>query len=222
MRQKISARPTDESASGSWPTPTKRDYGSSQNGSNSSRPSAGTPSISTRVKSWPTPLHSDATAGGCRPDATDYHRQVRDVVHNWPTPTKTDAWDSARHTTTTGVMHPGTMSLDAVRDFYSSDPTGHPAPTQAIPGGTTGSPEPPVVNPAFVARLMGLPQDWLSAVPIPDQVVEMAYEKLRKEKRPAREDDDEPDETPSGSTGDSSSSPASETASSRRSQRRRS
>ena len=186
------------------------------------------------MKSWTTPLHSDATAGGCRSDATDYHRQVRDVVHNWPTPTKTDAWDSARHTTTTGVMHPGTMSLDAVRDFYSSDPTGHPAPTPAIPDGTSGSPEPPVVNPAFVARLMGLPQDWLSSVPILDEVVETAYEKLRMEKRKEAErlgidedglvltDDDEDDETPSASTDASSSSPASETVSYRRSPRRRS
>lgn len=170
--------------------PTKRDYGSSQNGSNASRPSAGTPSISTGVKTW-------------------------------PTPTKTDAWDSARHTTTTGIMHPGTMSLDAVRDFYSSEPTGHPAPIPTIRDGTNGSSEPPVVNPEFVARLMGLPQDWLSSVPIPDEVVEAAYEKLRKEKKPDPEDDED-DATPSPSIDVSSSSPVSETVSSRRLPRRRS
>jgi hypothetical protein len=155
-------------------------------------------------------MHSDATAGGSRPDAeAGYHRQVRDVVHNWPTPTKTDAWDSARHTTTTGIMHPGTMSLDAVREFYSTSPTGPQDPNQPICDGPTGSPETPVVNPAFVARLMGMPQDWLSSVPIPDEVVEAAYEKLRKEKRSEAErlgidedgltyptDDDEDDEIP--------------------------
>lgn len=183
-------------------------------------------------------MHSDATSGGCRPDAEPgYHRQVRDVVHNWPTPTKTDAWDSARHTTTTGIMHPGTMSLDAVRDFYSNNPTGHLVPNQPILDGTIGSPEPLVVNPAFVARLMGLPQDWLSSVPIPDEVVEKAYEKLRLEKKKEAErlgidengltmmlgdEDDEDDEIPSPSIADSSSSPASETGSSRRSRRRRS
>ena len=41
---------------GFWPTPTREDYGSSQNGSNAWRPSGGTPSISTRVREdtwWP-------------------------------------------------------------------------------------------------------------------------------------------------------------------------
>ena len=38
-----------------------------------------------------------------------------DGAEAWPTATVADPRSSARHTTTTGVMHPGTMLLDAVR-----------------------------------------------------------------------------------------------------------
>lgn len=71
-----------------WPTPTASDYGSSQNGINSDRPSAGTLSLSSRARKWPT-----ATA------------------------TATDARGGARHTTTTGVMHSGTSLTDAMRQW---------------------------------------------------------------------------------------------------------
>jgi hypothetical protein len=36
---------------------------------------------------------------------------------SWPTAATTDATSSARHSTTTGVMHPGTSLTDAVRDW---------------------------------------------------------------------------------------------------------
>lgn len=59
---------------GAWlPTPTASDYGSSQNGVNSSRPSAGTPSLSTLARQGkllptptPTPTASDAKRAGRR------------------------------------------------------------------------------------------------------------------------------------------------------------
>lgn len=94
----------------------------------------------------------------------------------WPTPTKTDGKDAARHTTTTGIMHPGTMMLDAVRQFSLPDPTippdaaaPSPASTDAatprstdagLKPGTRGSPEIQVVNPVFVERIMGAPEGW--------------------------------------------------------------
>jgi len=36
---------------------------------------------------------------------------------SWPTVTDSDSRSSARHTTTTGVMHPGTMLTDAIRQW---------------------------------------------------------------------------------------------------------
>jgi len=69
------------------PTPTASQYGSSQNGSNSTRPSAGTPSLSSR----------------------DAARTL------WPTPTVGDSRASARGTTKTGVMHPGESLTDRLR-----------------------------------------------------------------------------------------------------------
>lgn len=67
------ARVTTATASGSspmLPTPSATSYGSSQNGSNSSRPSAGTPSLETRARTgdWmiPTCTASDANGSGSR------------------------------------------------------------------------------------------------------------------------------------------------------------
>lgn len=72
------------------PTPTASDYGSSQNGINSTRPSAGTLSISAR--------DSRGQAGKL-----------------WPTPTVADARASARATTSTEAMHAGESLTDALR-----------------------------------------------------------------------------------------------------------
>jgi hypothetical protein len=83
---------TDESGSSSWPTPTAADYGSSQNGSNASRPSGGPPSLSTRARTgeWATPLASDT-----HPKSQKFTNQGRptpvdnlpmQVSKLWPTP----------------------------------------------------------------------------------------------------------------------------------------
>ncbi len=72
------------------PMPTASPYGSSQNGSNSSRPSAGTLSLQTR-------------------DARGEASKL------WPTPTRADSRASARGTTTTGVMHAGESLTDRLR-----------------------------------------------------------------------------------------------------------
>lgn len=87
-----------------------------------------------------------------------------------PTPATTDASDSARHTTSTGVAHPGTSLTDAVR----SSTWGHYAPAierwEAITG--RQAPEPTEANrnggrrlaPLFVEWMMGLPEGWVTGV----------------------------------------------------------
>jgi len=63
---------------------------------------------------------------------------------SWPTPAVSDCRSSGRHTTTTGVMHPGTSLTDAMRSHQ--DPT-------APRAGDDGQ-GPMVLNPAFVEALM--------------------------------------------------------------------
>lgn len=76
-----------------YPTPSAADYGSSQNGICASKPSGGTPSLSTMAR--------------------------RGMFPTWPTATAQDGVNAARHTTRTeaegGRMHSGTTLLDAVR-----------------------------------------------------------------------------------------------------------
>ena len=72
---------------------------------------------------------------------------------SWPTAVVGDSRSSARHTTDTGVMHPGTMLLDAVRvwhGLHSSTVTGAESPS------TSGL----RLNPRFVEWLMGFPDEW--------------------------------------------------------------
>jgi len=79
------------------------------------------------------------------------------VEHSWPTPNTKDANSAARHTTTTGVMHPGTTLTDASRQFHS-------LPAPAIPDGQRSSGSGPIsrrrLNPRFVEWLMGFPPGW--------------------------------------------------------------
>lgn len=44
-------------------------------------------------------------------------RDLGDMAKNWPTATRKDADSSARHTTTTGIMNPGTTLTDATRNW---------------------------------------------------------------------------------------------------------
>lgn len=147
--------------SGSWPTPTKSDYGSSQNGAARSKPSGGTPSISTRVRGWPTPVKIDAKDPE-HPDPDERRQTMTDRVRarGWPTPVKGDWKDSARHTTTTGIMHPGTMMTDAVRLHRALLPTGHRDPTPTTHDGPSGSNATLVANPQFIEALQGAPAGW--------------------------------------------------------------
>ncbi len=69
---------------------------------------------------------------------------------SWPTPCTTDAKDSARATTTTGVMNPGTSLTDAIRSHLP-----HPTLERGLRGAKAA-----VLSPAFVEALMGLPEGW--------------------------------------------------------------
>lgn len=78
--------PTVANGCSSWPTPTAVEYGSSQNGSNGWKPSAGTPSLHTlaRSSSWPTPISTDGS------DASGGAKLTRSAKDQWPTPLARD------------------------------------------------------------------------------------------------------------------------------------
>ena len=144
---------------GMFPTPTASRYGSSQNGCNGKggafeRPSAGTPSLDTWARQWPTPTASDSRSSG-------------------------------RHTTTTGVMHPGTSLTDAMRGWATPTARDHKSTRasaathsrnsrplseqvgewagrrdQTTSTGGESTSQPVVLNPEFLEALMGLPTGW--------------------------------------------------------------
>lgn len=60
FERQVSVPRTDARGCSYWPTPTASSYGTSQNGSNSTRPSAGTPGLERLGSWWPTPCASDA------------------------------------------------------------------------------------------------------------------------------------------------------------------
>jgi len=73
-----------------WPTATAKPYGSSQNGANSSRPSAGTPGLDTLAGTWPTPCTTDEAAAA-------RHTTTTGVMHTGTTLTDAmRAWCSHR------------------------------------------------------------------------------------------------------------------------------
>lgn len=94
-----------------WPTARAEDSESCGN-----HPGA-VDSLTGAAKLWPT-----ATGGDVRSPSTDESAQRETDKHNlrgacltWPTPQTTDAASAARHTTQTGIMHPGTTLTDAIR-----------------------------------------------------------------------------------------------------------
>ncbi len=96
-------RPTAENDGGALlPTPTASTYGSSQNGINSTRPSAGTPSLETMARKnlWPTPMARNGdpkrgmpTAAAAERRFAKGKRNLEDAVaigSKWPTPLAAD------------------------------------------------------------------------------------------------------------------------------------
>jgi len=146
----VSERPrseprTVETDGSAWPTPTAARYGSSQNGLNGlngekRRPSANTPSLWTIARDWKGVPTSMELAVPKRVE-TWTKGQV------WPTPNTRDASAAGRHTTTTGVMHPGTTLTDAARAHSRHHPPERG--TDIV-----------VLNPEFVETLMGFRVGW--------------------------------------------------------------
>ena len=76
---------------------------------------------------WPSPTASDQFGkrevetpmgnGVRRVSSTGSHfgKFLNDAAATWPTPNTKDSASAARHTTTTGIMHPGTTLTDAIR-----------------------------------------------------------------------------------------------------------
>lgn len=198
-------------ARGDWPTPVKED--------SESRTAHGTLTDKVRDR-WPTPTVMDAAGFEGAPDVgrtgPNSGRTLFGAVQDWPTPQTTDANSAGRHTTQTGVMHPGTTLTDAVRAPGSATLTpqsrDHKGVSQKIAKGsyagglpdqlaglhdqenssTTGnrpasSPR-PVLNPRWVATLMGFPADWLDGVaPVSRRSATRSSRTLRKSSRGAVE-----------------------------------
>jgi hypothetical protein len=163
-----------------YPTPAAEHYGTSQNEGQvpHPRPSAGTESLETWARNtWATPR---AMTGG--PETAERKQELgrkrsggsdlQSEAQNWPTVTVADSRSSGRHTTDPSkAMHPGTMLVDAVRDFLPDQMT--------MTDGSSISPPMLAVfqlcpwllldkglrrlNPRFVEALMGYPTDWSSA-----------------------------------------------------------
>lgn len=171
-----SAPRTGENGSSFWPTPAATPYGSSQNGSNSDRPSAGTPSLENmaRASAWPTPRARDWRGAGkdCldtaatmwqTPRASDGEKgspnqalkgkpslTAQATRSLWPTPTAGDAKSSGARNLTGSKAHPGVSLTDAVL-------TGTSTVSRRDPG---ASPSGMVLNPRFVEALMGFKDGW--------------------------------------------------------------
>lgn len=87
-----------------------------------------------------------------------------------PTPVVTDASSSARHSTDTGVMHPGTSLTDAIRQDWREYEAAirrheHATGRTAPPPTETGPKGKPRLSPRFVEWLMALPEGWVTDVP---------------------------------------------------------
>lgn len=164
-----------------YPTPSASSYGSSGNGTGNNVASRGRPSLEGMAATYPTPLRSDHQGGARKPmkgrglslkdmqqpdgfyptpvrseeQRTTFTRgnfTLNGQVRMWPTACTTDAKDSARGTTTTDIMHPGTSLTDAIR---SSGLDGHPPSATKKAGADTT-----VLVPEFVEALMGFPEGW--------------------------------------------------------------
>jgi hypothetical protein len=149
--------------------------------------------LASSAAAWATPSARDWKCGDASETTMEKNaRPLNEQAVHWPTPNTRDSADTARHTTATGIMHPGTTLTDAVRLWptptaqdYGTNHGGamgrtgpvrpslstlvrsHPAPP--IPkDGNDGSP-PEVLRPrlrlnvAFVEMLMGFPLGWTDA-----------------------------------------------------------
>ena len=145
-----------------WPTLSATPYGSSQNGSNSTRPSAGTPSLEnqardlTTLKLWPTPRASDWKSGEVSDAVFESNaRPLTEQVTRWP------GVDSSalggRHL---GVapFPPGPDDADGWREYLSTYGADF-APALAADNAKGSL----MLSPRFVETLLNWPVNWTIA-----------------------------------------------------------
>lgn len=138
-----------------WPTATATPYGSTNNGTrdgSTKYATAGTPSLDTIAKLWPTAIASDAKRGALTPGSSQAEGSLTKAVvgHMWPTATAMDAAASRRN----GYMvkgHQGTTLTDAMDQHIDG-----PHASETRKGGRSTQ----VLNPEFVESLMGFPPGW--------------------------------------------------------------
>jgi hypothetical protein len=158
-----------ERFSGPWPS-----SGSLRNGICSERPRRARPNAandsSSSENAWAAPIARDWKNGeASEATLTKNTRPLSEQAAHWPAPNTRDACSAGRHTTTTGVMHPGTMLTDAIR-VWSTDSAPF-LPDQKTPtDGDTCSPSVrtsrPRLNEAFVDWLMGWRPGWTACAPL--------------------------------------------------------
>lgn len=143
-----------------YPTPSASSYGSSGNGTGNNKQSRGRPSLEGMAATYltlngqvtemyATPMRGGEEKGPAYPRGNP---TLQGQVRMWPTACTTDAKDSARGTTTTGIMNPGTSLTDAIRSSGLDGPP--PSATKKAGADTT------VLVPEFVEALMGFPEGW--------------------------------------------------------------
>ncbi len=166
-RRRASEPHTDASGSSSsdgepqsYPTPLARD---SEQGVSEGRNS---PSMVEVAALFPTPTatrYGTSNNGdphdGREEYATKGKPSLDSLAAQWATAVVSDAASAGRHTTETGVMHPGTSLTDALRAWST-----HLAPATWRDGSATLPPagRRPVLSPRFVEALMGFPRGWLA------------------------------------------------------------
>lgn len=168
------APPTDANGSGLWPTATASD------GVRTSETMGhinGNPSLLGAARMWPTARSSDGASGSTAHSRADFRPTLKQATAMWPSPLARDAKGEGFDNTNlpnTVKMWGTPRASDAARGsdpIRTNDRAGSPTlKSQATafphdPTTTTGGSNGMVLNPAFVAALMGLPDGWLMAEP---------------------------------------------------------
>lgn len=129
-----------------WPTPAATPYGSSQNGINgvggkNERPSAGTPSLETMARNWPTPRANEAGKVGSRANYGQVCLANHPAIVGKPTRAKANKGDSTAQN-------------------WPND--GRPGQANRKPNGSRDVPpgERQVLSPNWVEALMGFPTGY--------------------------------------------------------------
>lgn len=117
----------------------------------------------------------------------------------WPTAVTTDSQASARHTTTTSIMRPGTMLTDAMRIFLAEiqvnlDPDSRQLHALRDSGKNTSMQA--VLSPPFVEALMGYPSGWTDCTAsgtrsFPRSSLERGVTSSRRLDPPGKRDEDD-------------------------------